>query len=200
VPHDTPRLPLGARALPGLYTVKLTAGGRSLTARLTLKMDPRVKAPPAAIAQQFEMERKLTSMMTRSTEAIHQAHAVQEQIEKIAQEVKGPLSEQLSALQKKVQAALAGGPAEVTLTSVNGQVAALYGDVDSADAAPTAAQAAAMDKIARDFPGVMARWTKITATDIAELNRQLKTAQLPEIQLNRKPAQEEEANDSDDVG
>jgi hypothetical protein len=30
VPHDTPRLPQGPRALPGVYTVKLTADGRQL--------------------------------------------------------------------------------------------------------------------------------------------------------------------------
>ena len=200
VPHDTPRLPLGPRALPGVYTVKLTAGGKSLTASLTVKMDPRVKTPAAGIEQQFEMERKLASMITRSAEAIHQARAAQEQIEKLTHDASGPLVEQLAALQKKIQAALAGGPAETTLTTVNGQVSALYGDVDSADAAPTAAQVAAMDKIGRDFPGVMASWSKLTATDITELNRQLKAAKLPEIQLNAKPAHEEEADDSDDVG
>jgi len=200
VPHETPRLPLGPRALPGVYTVKLTAGGKSLTARLTVKMDPRVKTPAAGIEQQFEMERKLASMMTRSAEAIHQARAVQEQIEKLTHDASGPVAEQLAALQKKIQAALAGGPAETTLATVNGQASALYGDVDSADAAPTAAQVAAMDKIGRDFPGVMTSWSKLTATDITELNRQLKAAKLPEIQLNAKPAHEEEADDSDDVG
>jgi hypothetical protein len=46
----------------------------------------------------------------------------------------------------------------------------------------------------------MASWSKLTATDITELNRQLKAAKLPEIQLNAKPAHEEEADDSDDVG
>jgi len=180
--------------------VKLTAGGKSLTARLTVKMDPRVKTPAAGIEQQFEMERKLASMMTRSAEAIHQARAVQEQIEKLTHDASGPVAEQLAALQKKIQAALAGGPAETTLATVNGQASALYGDVDSADAAPTAAQVAAMDKIGRDFPGVMTSWSKLTATDITELNRQLKAAKLPEIQLNAKPAHEEEADDSDDVG
>jgi hypothetical protein len=200
VPHDTPRLPLGPRALPGVYTVKLTAGGRSLTARLTVKMDPRVKTPAAGIEQQFEMERNLSSIMTRSAEAIHQARAAQEQIEKLTHDATGPLAEQLAALQKKIQAALAGGPAETTLMSVNSQASALYGDVDSADATPTAAEAAALDKIGRDFPGTMARWNKLTATDITELNRQLKAARLPEIQLNAKPPHDEEEEDSDDVG
>jgi hypothetical protein len=138
--------------------------------------------------------------VTRSTEAIEQARAVEERIEKLAHDAREPLAGRLAALQKKIQAALAGSPSESTLMVLNGQAAALYGDVDSADAPPTAAQTAAMNKIGRDFPVVMARWSKLTATDVADLNRQLKAAQLPEIQLDAKPSHQEEDDDSDDVG
>ena len=45
---ETPRVPQGPLVLPGnLYTVRLTADGKVLTAPLTVKMDPRVKATPA---------------------------------------------------------------------------------------------------------------------------------------------------------
>ncbi len=47
VPHDTPRTPQGVLALPGTYTVRLTVGGKALTAPLTIKMDPRVTASSA---------------------------------------------------------------------------------------------------------------------------------------------------------
>ncbi|MGB8593701.1 MAG: hypothetical protein WCD40_20145, partial [Candidatus Acidiferrales bacterium] len=49
IPHDTPRVPLGPRALPGLYTVKLTVDGQSYTASLTVKMDPRVNTARASL-------------------------------------------------------------------------------------------------------------------------------------------------------
>src|SRR6202043_2839565 len=49
VPHDTPRTPQGTLALPGTYTLRLTANGKSLTASLTIKMDPRVKASSAEL-------------------------------------------------------------------------------------------------------------------------------------------------------
>ncbi|MDQ2763404.1 MAG: glycoside hydrolase, partial [Pseudomonadota bacterium] len=42
VPHRTPRVPQGPLALPGTYTVKLIADGRSTTAPLVITMDPRV--------------------------------------------------------------------------------------------------------------------------------------------------------------
>src|SRR5262249_25568596 len=58
IDHDTPRYPLGASALPGNYTVKLTAAGKSYTQQLTIRMDPRVKTPIEGLRQQFDLESK----------------------------------------------------------------------------------------------------------------------------------------------
>src|SRR5690242_332578 len=54
--RNTVKYPLGAWALPGDYTVKLTANGRSYTQPLVVKMDPRVKTSPGDLRNQFEME------------------------------------------------------------------------------------------------------------------------------------------------
>ena len=141
--------------------------------------------------------------MTRTTEAIREARAAQEQIEKLAHDATGPLAGHLADLDKKIKAALGAGggfgpaPAEPGLMSVNGEASGLYGEIDSADAAPTAAQSAALAKIARDYPAVMERWNKIKAADIAAINRELKSANLNEIQISAKP-QEDDSDDSDD--
>jgi hypothetical protein len=76
----------------------------------------------------------------------------------------------------------------------------LYSDVDSADAAPTVAQSAAVAKIARDYPALIERWNKLKAADIAAINRELKAAKLPEIHFSAKPAHEEDSDDFDDAG
>src|SRR5205814_10155263 len=39
--RDTPKEPLGVLALPGTYTVKLTAAGETLSQPLPIRMDPR---------------------------------------------------------------------------------------------------------------------------------------------------------------
>jgi hypothetical protein len=206
VPHDTPRLPQGPGALPGVYTVKLTVDGHQYTAPLTVKMDPRVKTPPADLQQQYEAGKQLARMVTRTTEAGREARSAQEQIDKLAHDATGPLAEHLAALGKKIKAALGTGgmfgpaPAEPGLMSVNGEASGLYGEVDSADAAPTAAQSAAVAKIGRDYPAVMERWNKLKSADIAAVNLELKAANLTEIQLSSKPAHEEDSDDFDDVG
>jgi photosystem II stability/assembly factor-like uncharacterized protein len=62
--HDTPREPRGPIALPGAYTVKLTIDGKSFTQPFTVKMDPRVKTPPVALKQQFDLAMKVAEMMS----------------------------------------------------------------------------------------------------------------------------------------
>ena len=64
--HDTPREPRGPIALPGEYTVKLTVDGKSFTQPLSVKMDPRVKTPPAGLKQQFDLAMKIVEMMSRT--------------------------------------------------------------------------------------------------------------------------------------
>jgi len=178
VPHDTPRLPQGPPALPGVYTVKLTVDGHQYTASLTVKMDPRVKTPPAGLQQQDQAGKQLARIMTHTTIAIREARSAQEQIEKRAHDASGPL-------EKKIKAALAAGGGEPGLISVNAEASALYGEIESADAAPTAAQSAALAKLARDDAAVMERWNKLKSTD------------LKGIQLSTKPAPEEDDDDSD---
>src|SRR5207244_10786933 len=76
VPHATPQFPLGPRAMPGTYTVRLTANGRTLTAPLTITLDPRIKTPAAGIAQMFDLQMRLTDILTRSSEAVTKAKAM----------------------------------------------------------------------------------------------------------------------------
>ena len=62
-------------------------------------------------------------MLTRSTEAIRQARAVQEQIEKLLRQTSGSTHDSLEAIEKKIE------QAGVSLDPMNRQVSALYGDV-----------------------------------------------------------------------
>jgi photosystem II stability/assembly factor-like uncharacterized protein len=198
-PHDTPRLPLGPSALPGQYTVRLIVNGHTYTAPLNVKVDPRLKTPLAGLEQQFRLETRLASLMNESYEAVGQARAVREQLEKI--KASGPPGESIATLQNKVTTLLgrptrfmAAPSPEVTLLRVSGEVSTLYGEVGRADAAPTASQVRAMAEVERDFSDVMKRWSSVRSADLPALNQQLKAAGLPEIRLQgvAKPQPEEE--------
>ena len=53
--HDTPQAPTSPWVIPGQYTVRLTASGKSYTQPLTITMDPRVKTSAGDLQQQFAL-------------------------------------------------------------------------------------------------------------------------------------------------
>ena len=183
VPYDTPRTPQGPIALPGEYRTRLTANGHTSTASLTVKMDPRVTASPADLEKQFDLEMRLASELTVSTEAVTQARSVVDQLHKLENQ-SGALSESIKALDQKVGTILRGptpavpGASEPTLTRASAAVDALYTGVGQADAAPTTAQINAAADTERDLSALMKRWDEIKNSDLPALNRQLKNAQL----------------------
>jgi photosystem II stability/assembly factor-like uncharacterized protein len=200
VPYDTPRMPLGPLALPGAYTVRFNANGRTFTAPLTIKIDPRVSTAPAGLEQQFNLEMRLASELTTSTEAVTQARSLVDQLHKLGTQ-SGTLTESIKALDQKVGAILRGPmppvpeSSEPTLTRANAAVGTLYESVGQADAAPTAAQRSAAVDTERDLSAVMKRWEDIKQSDLPALNRQLKSANLPEIHLESKPTTGESQTD-----
>jgi len=151
-------------------------------------MDPRVNVVSAGIEQQFKLETRLASELTTSTEAVTRANSVLDQLHKIAAQPSGALADSIKAFDQKVGTMLRGttppvpGAAlEVTLTRANGAVGMLYESIGQADAAPTAAQINAVADTERDLSDVMKQWEQIKQSDLAALNRQLKSANLPEI-------------------
>jgi photosystem II stability/assembly factor-like uncharacterized protein len=199
VPYDTPREPLGPDALPGQYTVRLTANGRISTAQLTVKLDPRVSMPPAALEQQFKLESDLASMMTLSHQALGEARSLREQIKALSGNTSGPLTQSLTALDNKLGALIEaprGAATDAvpapTLGQVNGQAGSLYGGIGQADATPTAAQVQAVAGLAADFSSVMKQWEAVTTADLPAVNGKLKSAGLPELRQDAKPSPEEE--------
>jgi hypothetical protein len=204
VPHDTPRYPLGPAALPGGYIVRLTVDGKVSTAPLAVKMDPRVKTSAAGLQKKFAAETRLTSIMNESAQALAQGAGVREQIEKLNAQSSAQTKDAIEAFQKKLTGLLgaAGGffappSVEVTLSRVNGQAATLYGQVWQADAEPTTPQMEAAATVERDSANVEQRWNQLKSSDFPALNRLLREAKVPEIQLPADAHQEETQTDEE---
>jgi photosystem II stability/assembly factor-like uncharacterized protein len=202
VPHNTPRHPVGPRALPGNYTVRLTVDGHTYSQAFTVKMDPRVKTPLAGLDKQFQMETRLAASMTRSATADNEARSVREQLEKLSANAGGALSDSLKAFSKKVNDVYKG-PEESSgteapkpsLKKVNGDIYTLYTQVDRADVPPTPAQAAAAAEFERQLPPLLKAWEEIKTAALPPLNRQLSAAGLEEIRPELKPSADEASDD-----
>ena len=204
VPHNTPRNPRGPLVPPGKYSVRLISDGRTSTAELTVKIDPRVKASPADLQKQFDLEVGVVSGVSKSSEALAQARSIREQIGKLVSTTSSPPKEQLGALDKKVSDLLegekesgAGGEKAASLTDTNGNLIELYKQVERADAAPTQAQVAASTKSETALASMLTHWNDLKSRDIPALNQQLKSAGLPPLRLDLPPQQQEGGEDEE---
>jgi photosystem II stability/assembly factor-like uncharacterized protein len=201
IPGDTPRYPLGPTALPGSYTARLTANGKTVTAPFTVKMDPRVQISTAALEKKFQLEMRLSLALSETSRAMAQAGSMREPLQKLSENASGPLLDSIKSFQSKMSAAVGGGPAPaadaITLTRVNGQVGGLYGQVWQADAEPTTAQLGAAAAIEHDAADVMQRWKALNSSDLPALNRALRSAKLPELQLESNPHPDETLMDEE---
>ena len=62
----TPILPEGAFVLPGTYTVKLTAGGQSISKTLDVVLDPRVEVSQDELASLLAFQQEVKTVLTRA--------------------------------------------------------------------------------------------------------------------------------------
>ncbi len=189
VPQDTPREPQGPMALPGTYTVRLTAGGRTATAPLTVKMDPRIRASNEDLIARFDLETRLASGLSSGSEASLQARSLREQIQRLSKRVPAALEAPLMSLDHSLSTLLDGsdGGANPGLEALTGAAAALYSQVGQVDARPTAAQNAAVARTSEGLAAMLRIWGQVKAASLPSTNAQLRAAHLEELSLLLQP-------------
>jgi len=192
---DTPLYPLGPAVMPGLYTIKLTVNGKTLSQTMTVKMDPRVKTGAFALSQQFSLSFEAYNGMEQSFKTVIEIRRLRDQIKRAIDKVgRGPLAESLSALEKKAAAiggegradasspGIPGGALDVrnpNLTSLNGGFASLLENLQSADLAPTLTTVAAATDLQLVLKKLHADWANLKAKDVVEVNTKLQAANQP---------------------
>jgi photosystem II stability/assembly factor-like uncharacterized protein len=122
---NTPREPRGPWALPGSYTVRLSVNGHTETKPLVVRMDPRVRTAPSALARQFALATALAEALDRVASA---------------RQVAGRDSTAAGATPGTTATPGAGrttGTDRAALGQLAAELADLYGIVEGSDAPPT---------------------------------------------------------------
>jgi len=198
--HDTPPSITSIWVMPGRYTVKLTAGGKSYTQPLTVKMDPRVRTPLAGLQQQSNLSKNLYDDIVKTSKVVEQIRAMRAQLGPLREKAgPGATADAIAAFDQKLVAlggatggggrggvpsgpgrgAVAGGPD--TLASVTSSLTQLMRLLESADVTPsTQAVAAAADRRAA-LAKLLERWNALKSGDLADLNARLKQANLQAV-------------------
>lgn len=174
-------------AMPGQYTVVLTAGGKSYTQPLTVKMDPRVKTSTAELARQFELSKQLYEGRLRLEPLNERINALNTRLISLRERAvaNSNVTAQIDALSKKLQeltgAAAPPRPGATLNLGVLIRLRTLFGVIQEVDVAPTAQIAGAVADLQNEIRSVLERWQAIESQDIPALNQQLKAASLPEV-------------------
>jgi photosystem II stability/assembly factor-like uncharacterized protein len=194
--RDTPRHPLGPSVLPGEYTVKLTAGGKTYTRTLNVLIDPRVKTPRAGLEQQFALSAEAAEGMTRTFEALGELKKLRAQLKEMrARTGLAPaLAEALATLDRKAAVLESGAaqgatpapgtpPAPTDFNQLHSSFATLYGVLQQADAAPTTQAVAAAADLQRRLREATSSWNELKGREVESVNTQLRAAGLPPLSL-----------------
>jgi len=189
----------GPIAVPGQYTVKLTAAGKTISVPLVVKLDPRVKTSAADLERQFQLASKLAAGVGEFSATAARADDLQKRIAARSKEAAGnaEVATALAELEKQVGAIAGSGagggfgffgfavPGEqpMSLRQVSTAFGALLGIVESADVGPSADASAANEKWEAAGKATLDRWDALQTKELVRVNSLLEKANLQPLKL-----------------
>ena len=189
--EDAIMQPEGPLVLPGTYQVQLSVDGKTYTAPLEVKMDPRVRTSLIALRQQLMLETQIRQAMWNSHQIVQEIRDLRTQLNDLQTKLKTdasakPVLDAVAALDKKAAELVAVEQTYppvgiVSAASLNGALGSLIVLVDSADAAPTAQAASAFATYQKLLALELGKWAALEKNDIPALNALLRQRQLPAI-------------------
>lgn len=189
--EDAIMLPQGPLVLPGNYQVKLTVAGRTYTAPLEVKLDPRVRVTPLAWTQQLALELKIIAGLEQTFAATEQVRDLRQQLQELQEKLKTDANakavrDAISSLDKKAGELVAVEQqwppvGVVSVASLNGALGTLLVSVEGSDAAPTAQAASAFATYKQLLDRQLAKWTALKTKELPALNAMLQQRQLPPL-------------------
>ena len=193
--HKTPLEPRGPLVPPGRYLVTLTAGATKVTLPLVVKMDPRVPVTTATLRRQYVLATGLAADLKRDYDALASVRAIRRQLAALRA---NPAADSLKAALDSADAQLAGfesgrkGRAhrDASLTALNSDLAAVYGIIEGADAAPTSQVEREVVDLNVDLELTLNLTSAFAQAVVPPLNERLKKAGLPGLSPGaREPVQ-----------
>jgi photosystem II stability/assembly factor-like uncharacterized protein len=187
--------PAGPLALPGAFQVRFTVAGKSSTAPLEIKMDPRVKTSAEELRAQFDLLMKLRDREEEMNRAILAIRDLRNQLQSLekrlgAKDETKTVTGSGAELRKKIAAieeeliqvhATAQEDEANYPTKLNSKLGYLTGVVDSADAAPTEAELAVFAALDKQVQAQLASWRDVLAKDLPALNDSMRKANIPSV-------------------
>jgi hypothetical protein len=174
-------------AAPADYTVALAVDGKTLEQPITVRVDPRVKASPADLQEQFDLSWQLYQLRLKLAPIGEKFENLSEQLTKLkARAAERPdVTEKLETFAQTLNkfGPPHPRPGAPPLLFVLQSAVSLFNELEGADAAPTAAVKAAAADVQTKVTPTMEAWKQLLDVDLPALNQQLKAAGFSEITI-----------------
>jgi photosystem II stability/assembly factor-like uncharacterized protein len=192
----------GPEALPGKYEVRLNVLGKTYTAPLEIKADPRLHVSEEDLQKQFDLLIKIRDKVTQTDDAIIQIRDLRDQIKAINNRLKDDprakviadagkvLDTKMTAIEEALIQTKAKSDEDVLNFPVrlNNHLVALGGVVGSADTAPTKQSYEVFDMVSKQVDEQLDRWQSIVSTDVVAYNSLMKQQEVPAVILKQPEA------------
>jgi hypothetical protein len=192
------RVANGPWAPPGSYGVRLTVDGKSYIQPMQLTIDPRVKATPEDLQKQFAAAMACSKAQGELAPALAIGTSISEQVQRIELTARGNASVERAIAQFEQRLNRVLGEADpgygLPVMKLNTDASSLrylsraFREVqqamESADAAPTAEQLAALQQNQARLQVALRAWPKFLDEDVASVNAGLRAAGFAEIKAN----------------
>ena len=193
--EDENRSPKGPKAVPGIYRLRLTVDGKTQEQPLTVMMDPRSPATPEMLAQQLQLGRQIFGETIEARRALAEIGSVQKQLadmqKKLGQQKPGTRSEQLRSALAQAQSGIVQILTNKEHTAEDGPglqgaytgLASALRVVESGDRAVPSQAIAVYQESSPQIKARIVEWARFKQTRLAQLNQQLREANLAPIAI-----------------
>ncbi len=191
--------PVAPMAVPGNYVARLTVEGKSYTAPIEVKLDPRVKTPPKDLDEQLALHLKVRELFGSLHRTVLDMRSLRGQVTALRKrfatsgDANGKaIADAATEIDRKmspVEAALFEVRAVSSQdmcnfpTTLNNKIAWLNNSVDSADAAPTQAEYDFFAEKQKEVAAQLSAWREIVSRDVAALNDLMRRENIPALQV-----------------
>jgi photosystem II stability/assembly factor-like uncharacterized protein len=180
---------IGPRLLPGGYTVRMTKDKDVYTMPLTVVSDPRANHTMAARRVQFELSKKLATMLGEMSTVVERMNAMRAALENRASQL--PANDPLAGRLRSASAAVDVLRKKIVATKEGGMItgeerlreylANLYGDVNGYDGRPSQMQIDRTESLGKELADIVKDYDAWVARELSGLNSALAAKKMDPI-------------------
>lgn len=176
--------------MPGVYTLKLTAGGTTYSQTLTVRMDPRVRTPLRSLQEQYDlstiayhgraaamdMENKLQSLAAQLKQLMQSSNA-NDSLNKVLQQTASGIQALISPPRNPGQRSIG----QKGFAQAEANFAGLFNILQESDNPPTTQARAAVITAQETLRQLMTDWETLRQKNLPTLNKALQKAGQPAV-------------------